>query len=166
MSLVETLELAPPVLFATFHLAEALAPAERLPRSFGWRAKGLLWFLISGAIFTTAPQLWTAAAALAGALGFFCACFQHANLRTPRWLGYVLQRPEAHSVHHARGVHAYNYADLPIFDMLFGTFKQAERREPVLGLFDGSARRVSRLLVGLDLKHENGAILRPTTEGN
>jgi sterol desaturase/sphingolipid hydroxylase (fatty acid hydroxylase superfamily) len=32
------------------------------------------------------------------------------------------QRPESHCVHHQRNLHAYNYADLPLWDMLFGTF--------------------------------------------
>ena len=44
-------------------------------------------------------------------------------MKTPPWLGYVIQRPEAHFVHHARGVHTYNYGDLPIWDILFGTFR-------------------------------------------
>ena len=51
------------------------------------------------------------------------AIFQHANVRTPRWLGYFVQRPESHSLHHERGVHRDNYSDLPVFDMLFGTFR-------------------------------------------
>jgi sterol desaturase/sphingolipid hydroxylase (fatty acid hydroxylase superfamily) len=49
--------------------------------------------------------------------------FQHANLRTPRWLGYIIQRPESHGIHHERGLHAFNYADLPLWDMVFGTFR-------------------------------------------
>ena len=48
--------------------------------------------------------------------------FQHANIRTPHWLGYIVQRPESHSAHHERGVHARNYGDLPLFDIIFGTF--------------------------------------------
>lgn len=52
--------------------------------------------------------------------------FYHVNLRTPRWVGYFIQRPEMHRVHHARGAHCYNYGDLPIWDMLFGTFHNPE----------------------------------------
>lgn len=63
------------------------------------------------------------AAALSGFIGFVYAVFQHLNIRTPRWLGYVIQRPEAHSVHHGRGVHAYNYGNLPWMDLLMGTFR-------------------------------------------
>lgn len=46
----------------------------------------------------------------------------HVNLRTPVWLGYLIQRPEMHRVHHERGRHRGNYADLPVWDLLFGTF--------------------------------------------
>jgi sterol desaturase/sphingolipid hydroxylase (fatty acid hydroxylase superfamily) len=90
------------------------------------------------------------AAALAGSISFFNACFQHANVRTPRWLGYVIQRPESHSVHHARGVHAFNYTDMPIFDVLFGTFKNPDAHEANLGFFDGGSRQVGRMLLALD----------------
>ncbi len=38
----------------------------------------------------------------------FLAIFQHLNVRTPQWLGYIVQRPESHSVHHGRGVHHFN----------------------------------------------------------
>ncbi|MFT6400165.1 MAG: sterol desaturase/sphingolipid hydroxylase (fatty acid hydroxylase superfamily) [Bradymonadia bacterium] len=38
----------------------------------------------------------------------------HMNIRTPRWWGYILQRPEMHRIHHERGVHTNNFADLPI----------------------------------------------------
>lgn len=57
--------------------------------------------------------------------------FYHWNVRTPRWLGYVIQRPEAHRLHHERGVHAGNYGDLPLWDLLFGTFRDPEREGPV-----------------------------------
>lgn len=71
------------------------------------------------------------AGASAAAVLTFAALFQHANVRTPHWLGWLVQRPESHAVHHARGVHAYNYADLPLWDIVFGTFRsprQTDRR--------------------------------------
>jgi len=46
--------------------------------------------------------------------------FTHSNLRTPYWLGYFIQRPEMHRVHHEYGKHRSNYS-LPIWDMVFGT---------------------------------------------
>jgi sterol desaturase/sphingolipid hydroxylase (fatty acid hydroxylase superfamily) len=67
------------------------------------------------------------ASSLVGLLGMFNAVFQHADIRTPSWLGYLVQRPEAHRVHHGRDVHAFNYADFPVWDLLFGTFRAPHR---------------------------------------
>lgn len=238
MKLIAALNLFPPVLFVLLHLAEALFPARRHATSVRWRVSGLLWFLVSGVLFSNLPLLWSAwlgehslldlsslglwgaplsllvgnfigyfwhrarhqvpalwrlhqlhhaserhdvsgafvfhpletvvvaflfsatsigilglspdAAALAGAGGFFCAAFQHANIRTPRWLGYIIQRPESHSVHHSRGVHANNYADLPIYDLLFGTHENPKEQASQVGFYDGGDRRIGRMLLGLD----------------
>jgi len=49
--------------------------------------------------------------------------FYHANIRTPHWIGFILQRPESHRLHHIRDKrYCANYGDLPIFDILNGTF--------------------------------------------
>lgn len=88
------------------------------------------------------------AAMLVGFFSVGMGIFQHANVRTPRWLGYFIQRPESHSVHHARGVHAFNYSNLPIIDMLFGTFKNPERFETEAGFWDGASERVGTMLIG------------------
>lgn len=76
----------------------------------------------------------------------FFNVFQHANIRTPRWLGYVMQRPESHSYHHQRGVHAYNYSDLPLFDLLFGTFKNPKDFATEQGFYSGGSARVLDML--------------------
>lgn len=81
----------------------------------------------------------------------FLSLFQHANVKTPRWVGYLAQRPESHSLHHARGVHAYNYADLPIIDMIFGTFRNPESFEPEQGYWDGASAHYGAMLIGRDL---------------
>lgn len=83
----------------------------------------------------------------------FLAVFQHANIRTPLWLGYVVQRPESHSYHHGENIHRYNYADLPLFDILFGTFYNT----PVAvktGFFPGSTYRVTDMLLFKDINAE------------
>ena len=49
--------------------------------------------------------------------------FYHWNIRTPYWLGFVVQRPESHRVHHQYQHHTNNFADLPIWDWLFGTLR-------------------------------------------
>lgn len=72
----------------------------------------------------------------------FAAVLQHANVRTPRWLGYIIQRPEMHSVHHGRGIHRHNYADLPVFDLLFGSFRNPAGFNAETGFYLGASDRV------------------------
>ncbi len=91
------------------------------------------------------------AAALAGLVSVLLSLFQHTIVRTPRWLGYILQRPESHSVHHARGVHAFNYCDLPLWDIVFGTFRNPVRFEAEAGFYDGASRRIGAMLLGRDV---------------
>ncbi|MFT2090957.1 sterol desaturase family protein [Paraglaciecola sp. 2405UD69-4] len=81
----------------------------------------------------------------------FLVIFQHTNIRTPQWLGYFIQRPESHSVHHQQGVHKYNYSDLPIFDIIFGTFKNPKNFAAPIGLYQGSSNKVIDLLLFKDI---------------
>jgi sterol desaturase/sphingolipid hydroxylase (fatty acid hydroxylase superfamily) len=76
----------------------------------------------------------------------FFSIFQHGNFHTPRWLGYIVQRPESHSFHHERGVHGRNYSDLPIFDLLFGTFYNPQRFASETGFYDGASKRIADML--------------------
>lgn len=73
--------------------------------------------------------------------------FQHWNIHTPRWLGYLIQRPESHAVHHARGDRGHNFSELPLWDLLFGTFSNPPRFEGEVGLDSGRAPRVSDMLL-------------------
>lgn len=53
--------------------------------------------------------------------------FYHMNIKTPYWIGYFIQRPEAHRFHHKFNcIKTFNYADLPIWDILGGTFYNPE----------------------------------------
>jgi sterol desaturase/sphingolipid hydroxylase (fatty acid hydroxylase superfamily) len=97
------------------------------------------------------------AALIANLTATCCAVFQHANIRTPRWLGYIVQRPESHAAHHERGVHAFNYSDLPLLDMLLGTFKNPERFEGENGFYDGASARVGEMLAGIDVSEPRRA---------
>lgn len=81
----------------------------------------------------------------------FLGIFQHTNIKTPRWLGYLIQRPESHTLHHGRGLHRYNYADLPIFDILFGTFRNPETYETEAGFYDGASARILEMLAFRDV---------------
>ena len=76
----------------------------------------------------------------------FLGIFQHTNIKTPQWLGYFIQRPESHTVHHAKGIHKHNYSDLPIFDIIFGSFKNPKGYEHETGFFDGASSKVLEML--------------------
>jgi sterol desaturase/sphingolipid hydroxylase (fatty acid hydroxylase superfamily) len=90
------------------------------------------------------------ASTTSGVLGLF----YHWNISTPRWLGYVVQRPESHCVHHERGVHAFNYSELPIVDLVFGTLRNPPRFEGACGFEPGREQRVTALLLGRDVNAE------------
>ena len=82
------------------------------------------------------------------ALGEFC---YHMNVRTPRWTGWFLQRPEHHSIHHQFGVHRHNYGDITWWDRLFGTFREAEGFAPRCGYDDGREQRLGEMLAFRDV---------------
>jgi sterol desaturase/sphingolipid hydroxylase (fatty acid hydroxylase superfamily) len=78
------------------------------------------------------------------ALGEF---YYHANIRTPRWTGYFLQRPEHHSIHHQCNVHDFNYGDITWWDRLFGTFRDADTFVPQCGFAPGREQRLAEMLL-------------------
>jgi sterol desaturase/sphingolipid hydroxylase (fatty acid hydroxylase superfamily) len=88
------------------------------------------------------------AAIVVNLLATFYGMFQHVNVKTPHWLGYIIQRPESHSAHHERGVHARNYSDLPLWDIVFGTFYNPKEFTGECGFFDGSSKRLADCLRG------------------
>ena len=98
------------------------------------------------------------AAALVGYLVAFNGFFQHWNVRTPQWLGYFIQRPESHCVHHRMGVHYYNYADFPPWDMLFGTFRNPAKFMGECGFEAGADRRLGAML---GVRRRQRAAVRP-----
>lgn len=81
----------------------------------------------------------------------FFNIFQHSNTKTPQWLGYIIQRPESHTVHHAKGIHKYNYSDLPLFDIIFGTFKNPKTFEHETGFYDGASSKLIEMLTFQDI---------------
>jgi len=77
----------------------------------------------------------------------FLSIFQHSNIKTPVWLGYLVQRPEAHTLHHAKGIHAHNYSDLPLYDILFGTFRNPKEHAHQSGFYQGASAKVGKMLM-------------------
>jgi sterol desaturase/sphingolipid hydroxylase (fatty acid hydroxylase superfamily) len=91
------------------------------------------------------------AAALVGYVAAFYGMFQHWNVNTPRWLGVLIQRPEAHCEHHRLGVHAYNYGDLPLWDLLLGSFRNPAHFEGRCGFEAPADQRVAAMLAFQDV---------------
>jgi sterol desaturase/sphingolipid hydroxylase (fatty acid hydroxylase superfamily) len=87
---------------------------------------------------------------------FLTQLFVHLDIDTPRWVGWILQRPEGHRIHHTRGVHAYNYG-LPLWDALFGTRRNPEVWDAQYGFWDGASRRVLAMLGGRDVAEPDAA---------
>ena len=111
------------------------------------------WTLLGSISMVMIIGLTPGAATLALLTTTFLGMFQHTNIKTPRWLGYFIQRPESHTVHHAKGVHAFNYSDLPIFDMIFGTFQNPSSYEHETGFYPGASKRILDMLKGMDVTH-------------
>lgn len=77
--------------------------------------------------------------------------FYHWNVRTPRWLGWIIQRPEMHRIHHQRDRHTCNFADLPLIDLAFGTFRNPRNEEVECGFAPLLEQRFGAMLIGRDV---------------
>ena len=93
---------------------------------------------------------------LEGALWFNCFAatgefFYHSNFKSPPWLKYLIQTPELHSIHHQLNVHRYNFADLPIWDRLFGTYKDADTFAEHCGFPRDNERKLVAMLAFKDV---------------
>jgi sterol desaturase/sphingolipid hydroxylase (fatty acid hydroxylase superfamily) len=104
------------------------------------------WTMLSSVCLTLLVGLTPEAVTVVVLVTAFMSVFQHANVRTPQWLGYLIQRPESHSHHHERGVHARNYSDLPLFDLLCGTFHNPRDFAARQGFYDGASLRLGEML--------------------
>lgn len=80
--------------------------------------------------------------------------FYHANVKTPRWLRYLVQTPELHSIHHQYDFHACNYSDIPIWDRLFGTYRDTVEFTPRCGFPHRTEERVGAMLLFQDVYQE------------
>ena len=77
--------------------------------------------------------------------------FYHANVRTPKWLRYFIQTPELHSIHHQLDFHACNYSDIPLWDRLFGTYKDTCEFTPRCGFPRQGEQKIWQMLMFKDV---------------
>jgi sterol desaturase/sphingolipid hydroxylase (fatty acid hydroxylase superfamily) len=74
----------------------------------------------------------------------------HSDTSSPQWLGYFLQRPEMHRLHHKHKHHAQNYG-IPLWDILFGTWENPKTRPDRCGFDTGLENKIFDMLIGRDV---------------
>lgn len=95
------------------------------------------------------------AAAVCTLLATLADLFYHANIRTPAWVGWFVQRPEMHRMHHESGRHEGNYGDLPLWDVLFGSLRKPEALPATCGFEPEREERLLEMLGGVDVHHDD-----------
>lgn len=144
------------LLWRVFHQMHHSAERIDVPSTFYFSPMDMIGFTLLGSIcfalfMGLSPQAITVVVLSLN----FLSIFQHANIKTPQWLGYFIQRPEQHAVHHQRGVHRYNYSDFPIYDVIFGTFKNPRDFQEENGFYDGASARVGDMILFRDVSKQN-----------
>ncbi len=112
------------------------------------------WVLLSSIMLVLVAGFTPEATTLIILSTTFLSIFQHSNINTPHRIGYLIQRPESHEIHHAKGIHAYNYAGIALFDILFGTFKNPKHYKHETGFYQGASARVKDMLLFRDVSKE------------
>ncbi len=134
-------------LFRTSHQMHHSSERIDVPSAFVFSVNDMIGLSLVGSVsFALIMGLTPQAITIIVLFLTFLGIFQHANINTPRWLGYIIQRPESHTIHHAKGIHRYNYTDLPIIDMIFGTFKNPKNYEHETGFYHGASNRILEML--------------------
>ena len=75
----------------------------------------------------------------------------HSNIKTPKWFRYFIQTPELHSIHHQFGVHKYNFGDIPIWDRIFGTYKDTTEFVERCGFPKNAENKLKEMLLFKDV---------------
>ncbi|HEY5801935.1 MAG TPA: sterol desaturase family protein [Burkholderiaceae bacterium] len=146
---------AVPVLWRSFHQIHHSPDRLDVSTSYIFHpSEAVVYVLLAVFAAVTVLGLDPVAASMVGFIGSFNTVFQHANLRTPAWLTWFVQRPEAHSVHHQYGVHAHNYGDWPVWDKLFGTFRLDGNDGRRVGFDAPRSRRLGAMLLLRDVHRD------------
>jgi sterol desaturase/sphingolipid hydroxylase (fatty acid hydroxylase superfamily) len=87
--------------------------------------------------------------------------FYHMNIKTPYWMGFIIQRPESHRVHHLRDKRfCKNYSDVPLWDILGGTFYNPRLDTCETGFSQGAESKVMLMLRCKDVINKKRNILK------
>lgn len=144
-------------LWKVFHQMHHSSEKMDIPSTFYFSPMDMIGFTLLGSlVFALTIGLSPQAITVVILSLNFLSIFQHANIKTPVWLGYFIQRPEQHAVHHQRGVHGYNYSDFPIYDYFFGTFRNPDDFQDENGFYDGASTRVMDMVLFKDVSKPKG----------
>jgi sterol desaturase/sphingolipid hydroxylase (fatty acid hydroxylase superfamily) len=80
--------------------------------------------------------------------------FYHTNIKTPRWVGFVFQRPEMHRIHHQYNRHKNNYGDFACWDMMFGTYENPKDWVHACGFDEEKEQRLMDMLLLKDVHRQ------------
>ncbi|WP_304343298.1 sterol desaturase family protein [Chryseobacterium koreense] len=140
------------ILWRVFHQMHHSAERVDTYGAFFFSPMDMIGFTVLGSLTMVWIAGFTPQASIYALYGAtFLAVIQHANIKTPQWMGYIFQRPESHSLHHAKGVHAYNYSDLPLFDLIFGTFRNPKEFSKETGFYDGASSKITKMILFKDI---------------
>jgi sterol desaturase/sphingolipid hydroxylase (fatty acid hydroxylase superfamily) len=132
---------------ATHQLHHSPARVDMAGAYFAHPLEVLLKVVVSTVIASFVLGLAPLAVSLVNTIVAALGLFQHWNIRTPRVLGYFVQRPESHCVHHAIDDDGHNFSELPLWDVLFGTYSNPSTFEGEVGLQGGVRARVKDMLL-------------------
>lgn len=135
-----------PLLWRMHQLHHSPTRLEALSTNYAHPLEYLSNSLVHSVLAFSVLGLTPLAAALSYGLAATQNFFIHANLRSPYWLGYFLQRPEMHRVHHQYKHHRQNYG-LPLWDLMFGTWMNPRERVEKCGFTNERERRVVKMLL-------------------
>ncbi len=110
--------------------------------------------LIGSALVFTVLGLSVEASAVYTACTALGEFFYHTSVCTPRWIGFVFQRPEMHRIHHQYGRHKNNYGDIVWWDMLFGTYENPAEFRETCGFDPDREERLGEMLLFHDVHRE------------
>ncbi len=108
--------------------------------------------LLSSAILFTLVGVSPLAASISVGITGVAELVYHWNVKTPYWLGFIFQRPESHCVHHEQGSHTHNFSDLPLWDILFGTFHNPRKFDGRCGFAEDAELQLGALLLGRETR--------------
>jgi hypothetical protein len=87
--------------------------------------------------------------------------YQNTNL-----VGLYISTPGESRGASCQGVHAYNYSDLPVYDIIFGTFKNPKNYVEETGFYTGASQRIGEMLLFRDVSQQKRKSELKSEKGN